>query len=72
MSLLSRVGLIKNMKKEYIAPEMEVMEIENEAMMLTVSAPGEGGLEGTGSGGSMSGGSADSNKRRGTWGNLWD
>ena len=66
------MGLIKNMKKEYIAPEMEVMEIENEAMMLTVSAPGDGGLEGTTSGGATSGGTADANNRRGTWGNLWD
>ena len=51
---------------------MEVMEIEYDALMLTVSASGEDGLDGTESGGSMSGGSADANGRRDTWGNLWD
>ena len=60
------------MKKVYIAPKMEVMEIEYDALMLTVSASGEDGLDGTESGGSMSGGSADANGRRDTWGNLWD
>ena len=60
------------MKKIYVAPEMEVMEIDNEALMISMSAPSGGGLEGTSSGGTMSGGSADANdRRRGEWGNLW-
>ena len=61
------------MKKIYIAPEMEVMEIDNEALMISMSAPGGSGLDGTSPGGSMSGGSADANdRRRGSWGNLWE
>ena len=58
------------MKQTYIAPEMEVMEIETETMMLSLSA--EGSLDGTGSGGYGSGMEADVNKRRGQWGNLWE
>ena len=49
---------------------MEVMEIENEAMMLTVSAPGVD--NGPSWGGGATDKEADSNKRRGTWGNLWN
>ena len=56
------------MKKEYIAPEMEVMEMEIESTLMTMSAPG---LEDSEWGGSTGGEEADSNKRRGTWGNLW-
>ena len=48
------------------------MELNIETLMISMSAPGEGGLEGTSPGGSMSGGSADANGRRGEWGNLWD
>ena len=52
---------------------MELMEMDTEALMLTMSTPeGNSGLGGTSSGGSMSGGSADANdRRRGEWGNLW-
>ena len=61
------------MKKKYIAPEMNVMVLETETLMLTVSAPGEDGLGGTSWGGEGSGKPADANqKRRGSWGNLWD
>lgn len=60
------------MKKKYIAPAMEVMEIDNEALMLTVSAPGENGNDGPSWGGSSDGDKeADANGRRGEWGNLW-
>ena len=58
------------MKKTYIAPEMEVIEIENEIAMMALSA--EQGLPGTSSGGELSGGDADANGRRGSWGNLWE
>ena len=57
------------MKKIYIAPEMEVMEIENEALMISMSAP-DG--DGPGYGGEGSGMEADANGRRGEWGNLWE
>lgn len=58
------------MKKTYIAPEMEVIEIENEIAMMALSA--DEALPGTSSGGEVSGEDADANGRRGTWGNLWD
>ena len=59
------------MKKTYIAPEMSVMELETEALMLTMSAPEDGGPSWGGV--SQGGMEADANKkRRGTWGNLWD
>ena len=60
------------MKKTYIAPEMSVMELETEALMLTMSAPGEDSGPSWG-GGSTGGMDAEANKkRRGTWGNLWE
>ena len=55
------------MKKEYIKPEIEVMAIEVEAQMMTASPnvqPGFGEGEADGS-------TPLSNRRRGTWGNLW-
>ena len=61
------------MKHIYVAPETTVIEMETESLMLTVSAEGgEGGLEGTGNGGSGSNMEADANGRRGSWGNLWE
>lgn len=58
------------MKETYIAPEMSVMELETEALMLTMSTP-EGG--GPSWGGEIGGKEAEANKkRRGTWGNLWE
>jgi hypothetical protein len=59
------------MKKEYTKPEMNVMELGTEVMMLGLSSSGDSGLEGTTPGGSMSGGEADANERRGSWGDLW-
>ena len=52
-------------KKKYIAPAMEIAEIEM-VKMLAASAgdiPVGGDEQG--------GGDALSNRRRGTWGNLW-
>jgi len=53
------------MKKTYIAPEMEVMNIETVEMIATSiavvnDANDEGGKEMLG------------NDRRGSWGNLWE
>ena len=58
------------MKKTYIAPEMEVIEIENEIALMALSA--EQALDGTSSGGEVSDKDADANGRRGSWGNLWE
>lgn len=59
------------MKQTYIAPQMEVVEIGEETLMLTAS--GEGSLPDTDSadqpGKNMD---ADANGRRGSWGNLWE
>ena len=62
------------MKKTYIKPEMEQMEMDTEALMLTMSTPdGNSGLGGTSWGGNNPGDNieADGNRRRGEWGNLW-
>lgn len=56
------------MKQIYIAPEMNVVELDTEAMMLTISAPGEDYPTWEGP---ASGLEADAPVRRGTWGNLW-
>ena len=58
------------MKQTYIAPEVEVIEMETETMMLSLSA--ESSLEGTTDGGGATGKDADANGRRGEWGNLWE
>lgn len=60
------------MKQTYIAPEVEVVEMETETMMLGLSA--ESSLPGTSTGkpGTGSGLEADANGRRGQWGNLWE
>ena len=51
-------------KKAYITPEMEVMNVETEAMMLTASFEvDEVGQDNV---------TTDSRGRRGTWGNLWE
>ena len=51
------------MKKTYMTPEMEVMNIETVEMMAasTMSLNEEDGEE-----------QSLGNDRRGTWGNLWD
>jgi hypothetical protein len=59
-----------NMKKTYIAPEMQVIEMEMESVLMSMSSSD---LPGTSDGGESSGGMyGDANDRRGTWGNLWD
>ena len=56
------------MKKVYVKPEAEVIEIELESHMATVS----GNLDGTQDGGESGGGmEAAANRHRGEWGNLW-
>ena len=56
-------------KKQYIAPEIIVTELDGETLMLTMSSEG---LEGTSYGGTATGISADAQGRRGSWGNLWE
>ena len=62
------------MKQTYIKPEMEIVEMDTEALMLTMSTPeGNNGLGGTSwGGGTDEEFEADANRRRGTWGNLWE
>ena len=52
-------------KKEYIKPSAEVIEMEPTSMMAS-SKPEIGVGEGE-----VDAGEAWSNRRRGTWGNLW-
>lgn len=60
------------MKKTYIKPVMEIMELDIETLMISMSAPGGNGNEGPSWGGESEGGmEADANNRRGEWGNLW-
>ena len=59
-----------NMKKQYVKPILEVVNIEYETMMLTVS--GEQSSAGTGSGTAGNDTPDLSNRHRGTWGNLWN
>ena len=58
------------MKKMYVKPTMEVVEIHSDVAMLAGSNPesnvGFGGGDG---GGNVE---AESNGRRGGWGNLWE
>lgn len=58
------------MKRIYIKPELEVLDVEIESYMLGLSS--EESLPGTGNGGDSEGGmDADGNRYRGEWGNLW-
>lgn len=58
-------------KKEYIKPSVDVVEIEIDSLMLSVSA--ETDTENTGQGTGSGMGTPDlSNKRRGSWGDLWN
>ena len=58
------------MKKQYVKPEAEVIEFENETYMLTVSA--DESLPGTSGGGEGDADDdVDANRHRGEWGNLW-
>jgi hypothetical protein len=57
------------MKKVYITPEVEVLELDIETLMISMSAPGG---DGPGYGGEATDKEADANdRRRGEWGNLW-
>ena len=57
-------------KKSYIKPEMQVMEMEMESVLMSMSAPS---LPGTSWGGDSDGEiEAQTNDRRGSWGNLWN
>ena len=57
-------------KQKYIAPRMEVIELEVQETILVAS--GETGSAGTG-GGSVGDETEDlSTTKRGTWGNLWN
>lgn len=64
------MGLFKKImnKKKYIAPTMEVMDIESMVLMAT-STPHIGIVDPNDPDGS--GSDILSNKRRGQWGNLW-
>ena len=56
-------------KKTYIAPAIQVIELEPSSMIAL--SPGDT-LPGTGVGGDSDGGmSGDANRHRGEWGNLW-
>ena len=61
------------MKKVYIAPAIEIVEFET-ATILAVSGLDTGDtLPGASSGGDSEGGKeAESNRHRGSWGNLWE
>mgnify|MGYP003312404407 CR=1 FL=1 len=56
------------MKKQYLEPTVEVMELESEILMnVTSGETGEAGTgEGEGDGEDLAGG------HRGSWGSLWD
>lgn len=56
------------MMKVYVKPEVEVVEIELESHMATISGNLDGTVDGGESGGGME---ADANRHRGEWGNLW-
>ena len=53
------------MKKTYMTPEMEVMNIETVEMIATSLEKGEGDFDSS-KGDNLAG------DRRGTWGNLWN
>ena len=57
------------MKKMYVKPTMEVVEIHSDVAMLAGSNPESNVGFGGGDGGT---GEAESNGRRGGWGNLWE
>lgn len=61
------------MKKVYIAPAMEIAELEVAAIIASSMNAG-GSLPGTGYGGDDDSGKieGDANGRRGSWGNLWE
>ena len=62
--------IMKKKKKKYIAPKMEVIELDAPQLML--SASGETGSTGTGNGEATDEDPELANGRRGTWGSLWN
>ena len=60
-------------KKAYIAPAIEVIELEPSFMIANTGMNTGGSLDGTENGGDhwQGGGDADANRHRGEWGNLW-
>lgn len=58
------------MKKQYVKPAIESIEVEYESLMTTTST--ETGETGTGGGTVGDEIPGLSNGRRGGWGNLWD
>ena len=56
------------MKKTYMTPEMEVMNIETVEMIATSLVKGDGTFNTNGEDEGVQAG----NDRRGTWGNLWN
>ena len=55
-------------KKEYIKPEIEVIDIEMQSQMMTTSPGTEPGF---GFGDADDSDPLTNRRRRGTWGNLW-
>ena len=58
------------MKKNYVMPTVEAVEVEIESLMTAVS--GETGGAGTGDGTSGNDDPDLAGGRRGSWGNFWD
>ena len=59
------------MKKMYIAPTVEVVNIDMVSMIATSNSV-DSNLPGTENGGDSQGGmGAEGNRHRGEWGNLW-
>ena len=60
------------MKKMYVKPEIEVVELYSNVAILAGSTPESNGPS-LGFGGADGGyGETESNERRGNWGNLWN
>ena len=57
-------------KKQYIAPEIIVTELDGEVLMQSLSSGGS--LTETTWGGEGRNKDADAQGRRGSWGNLWE
>lgn len=57
------------MKQQYVKPAIESIEVQHEALMMTVS--GEQDNVGTGNGTAGDETPGLSRGRRGSWGNLW-
>lgn len=59
------------MKKDYVKPTIDVIEVEMESLMLSNST--ETGSENSGEGSGSGQGTPDfTNGHRGSWGDLWD